>query len=91
MNWFTNLLFWGWARLFLGRKDWELLERSIKIAKQENAISAELGYDPRTKHLISYARVRKELGDPAQLTGAIVHIAVAIAYLEGKRQPERLF
>ena len=26
----------------------ELLERSIKIAKQENAISAELGYDPRT-------------------------------------------
>ena len=49
MNWLTNFLFWGWARLFLGRKDWELLERSIKIAKQENAISAELGYDPRTK------------------------------------------
>ena len=91
MNWLTNFLFWGWARLFLGRKDWELLERSIKIAKQENSISAELGYDPRTKHLISYARVRKELGDPTQLTGAIVHIAVALAYLEYKRASERLF
>lgn len=91
MNWLTNFLFWGWARLFLGRKDWELLERSIKIAKQENAISAELGYDPRTKHLISYARVRKELGDPFELTGAIIHMAVAIAYLESKKDSGRLF
>ena len=91
MNWFTNLLFWGWARLFLGRKDWELLERSITIARKENRLSADTPYDPRTKHLLSYAKVRKELGDPTQLTGAIVHIAVAIAYLEGKRQPERLF
>ena len=91
MTRFTSFLFWAWGRLFLGRQDWELLERSIKIAKQENAISAELGYDPRTKHLISYARVRKELGDPAQLTGALIHIAVAVAYLESKRQPERLF
>lgn len=91
MKGFTGFLFWAWGRLFLGRQDWELLERSIKIAKQENAISAELGYDPRTKHLISYARVRKELGDPEILTGAIIHIAVAIAYLESKKQPERLF
>jgi len=91
MTRFTSFLFWAWGRLFLGRQDWELLERSIKLAKQENAISAELGYDPRTKHLISYARVRKELGDPAQLTGALIHIAVAVAYLESKRQPERLF
>jgi len=91
MTRFTSFLFWAWGRLFLGRQDWELLERSIKLAKQENAISAELGYDPRTKHLISYAKVRKELGDPAQLTGALIHIAVAVAYLESKRQPERLF
>ena len=87
----VSFLFWAWGRLFLGRQDWELLERSIKIANQENAISAELGYDPRTKHLISYARVRKELGDPAQLTGALIHIAVALAYLESKQEPERLF
>ena len=91
MNWLISFLFWAWGRLFLGRLDWEILERAIAIAKKENQISSELGYDPRTKHLVSYARVRKELGDPAQLTGAIVHIAVAIAYLESKRQPERLF
>lgn len=91
MNWFTNLLFWGWARLFLGRKDWELLERSIAIARKENRLSAETPYDPRTKHLLSYAKVRKELGDPFELTGAIIHMAVSIAYLESKKDSGRLF
>ena len=91
MNWLNGFLFWAWGRLSLGRLDWEILERAIAIAKKENQISSELGYDPRTKHLVSYARVRKELGDPQGLTGAIIHIAVALAYLEYKKQPERLF
>ena len=91
MNWLTGFLFWAWGRLFLGRLDWEILERAIAIAKKENQISSELGYDPRTKHLVSYARVRKELGDPQGLTGAIIHLAVAVAYLESKKDSERLF
>jgi hypothetical protein len=48
-----------------------------------NLDAGELGYDPRTKHLISYAKVRKDLGNPETLTGAIIHIAVAVSYLEG--------
>lgn len=91
MNLFTGFLFWAWGRLFLGRLDWEILERAIAIAKKENQVSSELVYDPRTKHLVSYARVRKELGDPKELTGAVIHIAIAVAYLELKKQPERLF
>ena len=46
MNWFTGFLFWAWGRLFLGRLDWEILERAIAIAKKENQISAELGMIP---------------------------------------------
>ena len=91
MNWLISFLFWAWGRLFFGRLDWEILERAIAIAKKENQISSELGYDPRTKHLVSYARVRKELGDPFELTGAIIHMAVSIAYLESKKDSGRLF
>lgn len=91
MNWFTGFLFWAWGRLFLGRLDWEILERAISVAKKENKESGETGYDARTKHLLSYAKVRKSFGDPTQLTGAIIHLAVAIAYLESKKDSERLF
>ena len=91
MNWFTGFLFWAWGRLFLGRLDWEILERAISVAKKENKESGETGYDARTKHLLSYAKVRKSFGDQTQLTGAIIHIAVAVAYLESKKDSERLF
>ena len=91
MSLLTGFLFWAWGRIFLGRMDWEILERAISIAKKENKESGETPYDARTKHLLSYAKVRKSFGDPTQLTGAIIHIAVAIAYLESKKDSDRLF
>jgi hypothetical protein len=83
MTIFQRLLFWLWAKLFLGRLNSQILERAIKLSKMHNLDAGELGYDPRTKHLISYAKVRKDLGNPETLTGAIIHIAVAVSYLEG--------
>jgi hypothetical protein len=61
----------------------QILERAMRLSKDHNMDAGELGYDPRTKHLISYAKVRKDLGNPETLTGAIIHIAVAVSYLEG--------
>jgi hypothetical protein len=83
MTIFQRFLFWLWAKLFLGSLNSQILERAIKLAKTHNADAGELEYDPRTKHLISYAKIRKDLGEPETLTGAIIHLAVAISYLEG--------
>lgn len=83
MNIFQRFLFWLWAKLFLGRLNSQILERAMKLSRAHNLNSGELAYDPRTKHLISYAKVRKDLGNPETLTGAIIHIAVAVSYLEG--------
>ena len=83
MSIFQRFLFWLWAKLFLGRLNSEMLERAMKLSRSHNLNSGELAYDPRTKHLISYAKVRKDLGNPETLTGAIIHIAVAVSYLEG--------
>ena len=79
MTIFQRFLFWLWAKLFLGRLNSQILERAIKLSKMHNLDAGELGYDPRTKHLISYAKVRKDLGNPETLTGAIIHIAVAVS------------
>jgi hypothetical protein len=91
MNWLTHFCFWAWSRLLLGVRESQVLHRAIEIARRENDVSGALGYDPRTKHLLSYLNVRKQLGNPQILTGAVVHVAVAVAYLESKKQSERIF
>lgn len=83
MSAFQRFLFCLWAKMFLGKLNSQILERALRLAKIHNADAGELDYDARTKHLISYAKIRKDLGEPETLTGAIIHLAVAVSYLEG--------
>jgi hypothetical protein len=71
--------------LVTGNKNAWLFWRAYAVAEDQTAKATDLFYYGNVKHNICYERVRtllqKEGVDKDNLKGAVVHLAVAIAYL----------
>lgn len=72
--------------LTVGRKNAWLFWRAFSLAKDQTVKASDTGYYGNVKHNICYERVRtlllKDGVDRDSLKGAIVHSAVAFAYLD---------
>jgi hypothetical protein len=72
----------GWA-------NWRTLRAALKLAPDLCALEADTDHIGAARHLITYNRIRTALrraGEPeSAITGAVVHIAVALAYLCGQK------
>ncbi len=73
----------------IGIANWRVLREALCLAPDLCAKEADTDHIGPAKHLIAYNRVRTALrrgGEQNEaITGAIVHIAVALAYLRGRK------
>lgn len=73
-------------RLSLSRDDFACFVEAEKCAQTSNAMSRETKYIGKVKHLLSVNRSIKQLvqdgRDRDSIEAAIVHLAVALKYLE---------
>jgi hypothetical protein len=82
--WLINLS----LRLIMTRAEYACFQEALKFATENNTIVRETKYVGKVKHLLSVNRSIKRIVDDGrdrdEVTDAVVHLAVALRYLEGK-------
>jgi hypothetical protein len=70
------------------RTEYACFQEALKFAVENNTIARETKYIGKVKHLLSVnrsiKRIVEEGRDRDEVTDAVVHLAVALKYLEGK-------
>jgi len=70
------------------RTEYACFKEALKFAVENNTIAKETKYIGKVKHLLSVnrsiKRIVEEGRDRDEVTDAVVHLAVALKYLEGK-------
>jgi len=70
------------------RAEYTCFKEALKFATENNTIVRETKYVGKVKHLLSVNRSIKRIVDDGrnrdEVTDAVVHLAVALRYLEGK-------
>ena len=83
-TWLINLS----LRLIMTRAEYVCFKEALKFATENNTIVRETKYVGKVKHLLSVNRSIKRIVDDGrnrdEVTDAVVHLAVALRYLEGK-------
>lgn len=82
--WLTSLS----LRFLMTRTEYACFKEALKFAVENNTIARETKYIGKVKHLLSVnrsiKRIVEEGRDRDEVTDAVVHLAVALKYLEGK-------
>ena len=82
--WLTNLS----LRFLMTGKEYACFKEALKFAVENNNMVKETKYVGKVKHLLSVNRSIKRIVDDGrdrdEVTDAVVHLAVALRYLEGK-------
>ena len=85
MNWLVKAAIW----LFLPRHDREIFLQSCKLASMQIEQQDDTEYYGGTKHAIAYERIRtiliKSGYAKSDITGAVIHMAIALRYLQSIR------
>ena len=83
-TWLTNLS----LRLLMTRAEYACFKEALKFATENNTIVKETKYIGKVKHLLSVNRSIKRIVEEGrnrdEVTDAVVHLAVALRYLEGR-------
>ena len=70
------------------RAEYACFQEALKFAVENNTIVRETKYVGKVKHLLSVNRSIKRIVDDGrdrdEVTDAVVHLAVALRYLEGR-------
>lgn len=82
--WLTSLS----LRFLMTRTEYACFKEALKFAVENNTIARETKYIGKVKHLLSVNRSIKRIVEEGrnrdEVTDAVVHLAVALKYLEGK-------
>lgn len=82
--WLTSLS----LRFLMTRPEYACFREAIKFASENNLMVKETKYIGKVKHLVSVNRSIKRMVDEGRnrddVVEAVVHLAVALKYLEGK-------
>jgi hypothetical protein len=82
--WLTNLS----LRFLMTGQEYACFKEALKFAVENNNMVKETKYIGKVKHLLSVNRSIKRIVDEGrdreEVTDAVVHLAVALRYLEGK-------
>ena len=82
--WLTSLS----LRFLMTRAEYACFKEAIKFASENNLMVKETKYIGKVKHLVSVNRSIKRMVDEGRnrddVVEAVVHLAVALKYLEGK-------
>ncbi|NBX97392.1 hypothetical protein EBQ81_00810 [bacterium] len=82
--WLTNLS----LRFLMTRSEYACFKEALKFAVENNNMVKETKYIGKVKHLMSVNRSIKRIvedgRDRDEVVDAVVHLAVALKYLEGK-------
>lgn len=82
MRWLVRVILW----MSLKGIDRDIFWAACNLAIEQISDQDETGYYGGTKHAIAYERVRTILAkngyDKAHITGAVVHLAIALKYLQ---------
>lgn len=82
--WLTNLS----LRFLMTRSEYACFKEALKFAVENNNMVKETKYIGKVKHLLSVnrsiKRIVEEGRDRDEIVDAVVHLAVALKYLEGK-------
>lgn len=85
MNWLVKIAIW----FFLPRHDRGIFLEACKLASMQIKEQEDTEYYGGTKHAIAYERIRTILvksGYPkTDITGAVIHMAIALRYLQSIR------
>ena len=82
--WLTSLS----LRFLLTRQEYACFKEALKFATENNLMVKETKYIGKVKHLLSVNRSIKRIVEEGrnrdEVTDAVVHLAVALKYLEGR-------
>jgi len=82
--WLTNLS----LRFLMTGREYACFKEALKFAVENNNMVKETKYIGKVKHLLSVnrsiKRIVEEGRDREEVTDAVVHLAVALRYLEGR-------
>ena len=82
--WLTNFS----LRFLMTQKEYECFKEALKFAVENNNMVKETKYIGKVKHLLSVNRSIKRIvedgRDRDEVVDAVVHLAVALRYLEGR-------
>ena len=82
--WLINLS----LRFLMTQKEYECFKEALKFAVENNNMVKETKYIGKVKHLLSVNRSIKRIvedgRDRDEIVDAVVHLAVALKYLEGR-------
>ena len=82
--WLTNLS----LRFLMTQKEYACFKEALRFAGENNTVAKETKYIGKVKHLLSVnrsiKRIVEEGRDRDEIVDAVVHLAVALKYLEGK-------
>jgi len=82
--WLTNLS----LRFLMTAREYACFKEALKFAVENNNMVKETKYVGKVKHLLSVNRSIKRIVDDGrdrdEVTDAVVHLAVALRYLEGR-------
>ena len=82
--WLINLS----LRLIMTRAEYACFQEALKFAVENNNMVKETKYVGKVKHLLSVNRSIKRIVDDGRdrddITDAVVHLAVALKYLEAR-------
>ena len=82
--WLTSLS----LRLLMTPTEYACFKEALKFAAENNTIARETKYIGKVKHLLSVnrsiKRIVEEGRDRDEVVDAVVHLAVALKYLEGR-------
>jgi len=82
--WLTNLS----LRFLMTRSEYACFKEALKFAVENNNMVKETKYIGKVKHLLSVnrsiKRIVEEGRDRDEVVDAVVHLAVALKYLEGR-------
>ena len=82
--WLTNLS----LRFLMSRSEYACFQEALKFAVENNNMVKETKYIGKVKHLLSVNRSIKRIVEEGryrdEIVDAVVHLAVALKYLEGK-------
>jgi len=83
-TWLTNFS----LRFLMTQKEYECFKEALKFAVENNNMVKETKYIGKVKHLLSVNRSIKRIvedgRDRDEIVDAVVHLAVALRYLEGR-------
>ena len=85
MNWLVKVAIW----FFLPRHDKSIFLEACKLASMQIKEQEDTEYYGGTKHAIAYERIRtilvKSGYQKSDITGAVIHMAIALRYLQSIR------